>query len=129
VALLAGGVLAGLWFCLISYQQAGWRWRPGRSRHAEGNFKTSSVVRSATQIEGELKETGQKLAAIELDMPPATSILVISRFKQFNVPAITWTSALSQPVGRGDAVPLSVQQATVSWPQRVFLGLEISGGV
>jgi len=119
VALLAVGAMAGLWFCLISYQQGRLQVAARQIKDTQKEIeKTQKVVREAGLIDAELKETAQKLAAVELDMPSGDLYSwFISRFKQFNVPSYhVDIPQLSQPLV-GEVTILSgfpYNQATVS---------------
>jgi hypothetical protein len=119
VALLTLGAMAGLWFCLISYQQGRLKVAARQITDTQKEIeKTQRVVREASQIDAELGTTAGKLAAIELDMPSGDLYSwFISRFKQFNVPSYhVDIPQLSQPVV-GEVKILSgfpYNQATVS---------------
>ncbi len=89
IAIGTVGIMASLWWFLISFQQS----KQAEIAHKINGVqqeieKTKKVVREADQVRAALKEATDKLSAIENTMPSGDLYsLLVSRLKQFNAPS------------------------------------------
>ncbi len=125
VGLAAAGVIAGLWFCLISYQQGRLQVAALQIKDTQKEIqKTQKVVQDAGAISAELQDTGRRLAVLEADMPSGDLYSwFISRIKQFNAASYhVEIPQVSQPVvGEVAMLPdFPYRQATVSLTGSAF---------
>jgi hypothetical protein len=89
VAMGTVAVMSGIWFGLISFQRGKLQEVARKSADLQKEIdKTQKVVRDAGQVEAALLASSNKLSVIETTMPAGDLFSwVVSRIKQFNVPA------------------------------------------
>lgn len=89
VALATVGIVAGLWFGLISLQKTKIKEISAKIDNTQQEIQKIEKVRaSASEVESQLKESGTKLSAIESTMPAGDLYSwVVSTLRQFNSPS------------------------------------------
>jgi len=89
IAMGTVGVMAGLWYFLISFQESKQAEIAKKIAGVQQEIqKTTKGVREADQVRAAFKESTDRLTAIEDTMPSGDLYsLLVSRLKQFNVPS------------------------------------------
>jgi Tfp pilus assembly protein PilO len=89
VVVVTAGIIAGLWFGLITMEQQKIRAIASKSQNVQNEIaKEQKVVTAADQVDSELAEATNKVARIEAAMPSGDLFSwIVSSLKQFNVPS------------------------------------------
>jgi Tfp pilus assembly protein PilO len=89
VALVTAGVIAGLWFGLITMEQDKIKQIANRSQSLMREIeKEQKVVVDASQVDADVAEATNKMNRIETTMPSGDLFSwIVSSLKQFNVPS------------------------------------------